>query len=104
MEDDEENFIAYDFHTLVYDAQHAELVLEEKRREEEREKARELAQQNNPSAMSLMQIAGLRSQKELDKEAAEKTSQEVAQDKVAEQRRKDEENERLVARFPYPDL
>lgn len=102
--DDEENFIAQDFHTLVFDAQMNELEEEEKRRSEEREKALELAKRHNPSSMSLLHIAGLRSQKELDKEQLEKTVADEEKVKQEDRQRKDEEESRLVTRFPAPNI
>ncbi len=101
---DDEDYIANDFHQLVGAAQLNELREVEKQRDAEREKMKQLAEAQNAKAMTLMQIAGLQSQKELDAAAAEKNAVEEKRSQEEEAKRKETERARLVNKFPPPDL
>jgi hypothetical protein len=103
-DDDEDNFIAPDFHSLVFNAQVNELEAEEKRREAERQRARELAHASQPQARTLMQIIGARTQKEIEQLVEAKTTNEEKRDLEAEKKRKEEEANRLKTMFPPPNL
>jgi len=101
---EDESYIAGDFYSLIGSAQLNELKQVELAYVAEREEAQQLTQEQNPGAMTLMQIAGLRSQKELDAVAEEKNAVEDKRLADAEVQRKEQENARLQNKFPPPDL
>lgn len=101
---DEGNNIAGDFYSIVGQAQFNELEMVEKQREAEREAQRRLAEEQKSQAMTLMQIAGMRSQKEIDALLREKNAKADEQLVQEEQKRKDAERERLVNQFPPPNI
>jgi len=98
--DDDE--IADDFYSLVADAQLNELKAVDAQRAYEREEIALLNEHRKEQAMTLMQIAGMKSQKELDRIAAEKHSEEVEQTKNEDRKRKAAENAKLTDQFPPP--
>jgi hypothetical protein len=100
---DEDN-IAGDFFSLVGRAQVAELEEIERLRDKERAAMRALAEEQRSPSMTLMQIAGMRTQKELDALADQKNVQEEQRDHDEELKRKEAERARLVNQFPPPDL
>jgi hypothetical protein len=101
---DDDNYVANDFYSLVGDAQLKELREVEKQREIEREKMKQLAEESQSKSMTLMQIAGLRSQKEIDALSLEKNEAEEKRLKDEDTKRKEQEHARLVNQFPPPDL
>lgn len=102
--DEEDDVIAPDFHQLVFDAQVNELMEEEKRRADERERARQLMLKSQPQARTLIQIVGARTQQEIEKQFEEKMVGEESKDLEAEKKRAAEEEARLVTKFPPPNL
>lgn len=100
--DGEDAFVAADFYTIVHDAQMNELEAEEKRLNEERERNRELARQQNPNSMSLMQVVGLRTKKELDRDVESKMEEEEKKSEETIQKEKEEAHARLTNKFPPP--
>jgi hypothetical protein len=101
---DDDSYVAQDFHSLIGSAQLSELQEVERKRDLEREAMRQLAEDQKSSAMTLMQIAGMRSQKEVDAVAVEKDAAEAKRIQDAEAKRKEQEHARLVNKFPPPDL
>lgn len=102
--DDDDDFVSPDFQTIIGMAQYNELVAEEKRRSEEREKTQELMRQQHPQFRTLPQIMGLRSQAELDKELNAKMDREEAKSNEIIAKEKEEANARLESRFPPPNI
>lgn len=100
--DDEE--IYGDFYSLVAQSQVNELLAVDKQREQERESMRLLAEKNKQAAMTLMQIAGLKSQKELDQITAEKLDEDVKRSEEENRKRKAAENAKLQDQFPPPTI
>lgn len=101
---DDDDYIAGDFYSLVGSAQLNELREVEKRRDAEREQMRQLAEDQASKSMTLMQIAGMRSQKEIDAATEEKNVVEEKRSRDEETQRKAQEHARLVNQFPPPDL
>lgn len=104
MDDFDDDQIAGDFHSLVGNAQLNELIEVERRRDAEREAMKQLAEDQKSSALTLMQIAGMRTQKELNALALEKNEVEEKRSRDEELKRKEIENARLVNQFPPPDM
>lgn len=104
MSELDDDYVADDFYSLVGNAQLNELKEIEKAREEERELQKQLAAKQNPNAMSLMALAGLRSQKELEVLAEQKNADEDKRLQDEQTKRKEMENARLVTKFPPPNL
>ena len=103
-DEDDEYAVSPDFNTVIMTAQYNELVAYEKEREKLRDRERELYEASQPKARTLMQIAGMRSQRELDAELAAKQQREEDQSAQREKAIKAEEQNRLVSRFPPPIL
>ena len=101
---DDDDYIAGDFHSLVGQAQFNELEEVERQREKERAAARRLAEEQKSNAMTLMQIAGMKSAREIEQLAKEKETRYIASSEAEEQKRKEAERARLNAPFPPPDL
>lgn len=101
---DDENHVAGDFYSLVGGAQFNELQEVEKQREREREAQKRLLEQQQNASMTLMQIAGMKTHKELSALAAEKDAAEEKRLQQEEAKRKEAENARLVTQFPPPDI
>jgi phage FluMu protein gp41 len=113
MSDDfasDDDYISDDFGSLIAHAQLNELEEVERQRDQEREAALALARKHNPKfgtvegPTTLMQIAGLQTQKELDVIAAEKNAIEDKKAQQIEKQRKEAEHARLVDPFPPPEL
>jgi len=104
MDDFDDDQVASDFLSIVGDAQLNELIEVERRRDAEREAMKRLVEEQQSSAMTLMQIAGMRTQKELNALALEKNEAEEKRSRDEEIKRKEIENARLVNQFPPPDL
>lgn len=100
---EDDDFVSPDFAMLIDSAQRNELAALEKAREREREAQRKLNAANSSQAMTLSQIIGLKSQKELDQEAAAKLSAEEKKDLVDETKRKENAKQRLANQFPPPE-
>lgn len=100
----DDEIVAGDFYSLIGAAQHNELVEVEKQRERDRQAMQELEEKQKSAAMTLMQIAGLKSQKEIDQLLAEKNEADVKRVEEEERKRKALENARLTDQFPPPDL
>lgn len=101
---EDDTYVAGDFYSLIGNAQLSEMIEVEKQRDIEREERQQLAEAQTPNAMTLMQIAGLRTQKELEAAAEEKNAVEDKRSKEAETQRKEQEHARLHNPFPPPDL
>ena len=93
-----------DFYSIVAQAQFSELEAVEKQRERERELARELAEKQNAASMTLMQIAGMKTAKELEAAQAATDVREDERLEAEAKKRKQDERERLHNQFPPPDL
>lgn len=100
----DDDYVAGDFHSLVGLAQYNELVEVEKQREAERKRAQQLREESASKDMTLMQIAGLKSQKEIDKETALKDAADQKRDLAEQQKRKDIEHAKLRDQFPPPNI
>lgn len=98
---DDDDYVATDFHMIVGEAQYNELVEVEKQRERDREAARALRKENE---MTLMQIAGLKSQREIDKELTAKDTVEQQRLQLETMKRKEQENAKLRDQFPHPNI
>lgn len=103
-EQEDDDFVSNDFYSLIGGAQLNELREAERQREIEREARQQLAQQQDPKAMTLTALAGMRSKKEIDALAEEKNALEDKRMQTEEQKRKEQEHARLVNKFPPPDL
>lgn len=101
---DDDTAISGDFYSIVNAAQLNELEEVERAREREKAARDQLAEAQRSSAMTLMQIAGLRSAKEIEAMMKDKDTREIAKSEEEEQKRKDAERERLVNKFPPPIL
>jgi len=101
---DDGNYVAGDFYSIVGQAQINELEEVEKQREAEREAQKRLAEQQKSQAMTLMQIAGMRTKKELDQIAAVENAKADLKLAAEELKRKEAERERLHTQFPPPDI
>ena len=101
---EDDNAVAGDFYSIVGSAQYNELVEVEQQRERDREAQKLLAEQQKSDAMTLMQIAGMKTKKELDTLAQEKNAAEEKRSELEEKQRKEAEHARLVNQFPPPDL
>lgn len=101
---DDEDVVAGDFYSLVGSAQLAELIEVERKREHEREAMKALEIKRNSTSMTLMQIAGMKTQKELAALQHEKNAVEEAKSNTEESERKKAENAKLTNAFPPPDL
>lgn len=101
---DDDDFVSNDFYSVVGNAQLNELRAVEKQREIEREKMNELAEDQESKAMTLMQIVGLRTAKELEVAAEEKNVVEDQRMRAEETKRKEQANAQLVNQFPPPNL
>jgi cell division protein FtsB len=97
----DDDYVASDFHMIVGEAQYNELVKVERQREREREAARALRKANE---MTLMQIAGLKSQREIDKEDSTKDVAEQQRLQLETVKRKEIENAKLRDQFPHPNI
>lgn len=104
FDDVNEDEISGDFFTLVNQVQFNELEAVEKQREQEREINRELQSRHDAAAMTLIQVAGLKSQKEIDQLLHEKNQADIKRQEADEKKRKDAEHARLIDQFPPPDL
>lgn len=104
FDEDNDAYVASDFYTLVADAQFNELKEVEKHRAREREDARLLQEKSNASVMTLAQIVGLRTEREMEQLTQDRDEREVEKSEAEDKKRKADEKERLVARFPFPDL
>jgi hypothetical protein len=101
---DETNHVSGDFYSLVGQAQLSELEQVEKQREAEREAQKRLAEEQQSSAMTLMQIAGMRTRKEIEQLTREKDVKDDERLANEDKKRKEAERERLSNQFPPPDL
>lgn len=101
---EDDGYVAGDFRMIVGQVQLNELEEVERQREREREAAKRLAEEQKSKAMSLMQIAGLKTAKEIEQLAQDKNAQETARTEAEEQKRKEAERERLHAPFPPPNI
>lgn len=103
-DDDSDHYVSGDFYSIVGAAQINELEAVEKQREKEREAAKRLAEDQKSSAMTLMQLAGMKTRKELEQLAQAKDAKEDLKSDAERAKLKAEEQARLVNQFPPPNL
>ena len=103
-DDDMDAYVASDFYSIVGDAQLNELKEVEKARDREREEMRLLQEKAKNASMTLAQVAGLKSAKEMEQLLQEKNTRDDAKLVDENKQRKAEEKARLENRFPPPEL
>lgn len=103
-DDDMDAYVASDFYSIVGDAQLNELKEVEKAREKEREDWRILQEKQKNPSLTLAQVAGLKSAREMEQLLDEKNTRDDAKLVDEAKQRKAEEKARLENRFPPPEL